>query len=315
MVRTNTVQSFSSDAAVVRLKEIEGRAIALATDCNSRYVYLDPYLGGMIAVAEAARNVACTGAQPVAITNCLNFGNPYNPEVYWQFREAIRGMGDACRALDTPVTGGNVSFHNESQERAVFPTPTIGMLGVIDDEAHITPAGFQREGDEVALLGFERFELGGSELLALRSRQIVGAAPHMDISEEARLQRALLESIRAGYIRSAHDTSEGGLAIALAESAINSDGRALGVDADYRRDDEIAALFGESQSRIVISFDPADRSAIASVASKHDVPLTTLGRVTRDRFRLNGIERELGAIIERYDTAIERIVEGALADA
>ncbi|MBC8143964.1 MAG: phosphoribosylformylglycinamidine synthase subunit PurL, partial [bacterium] len=307
MVRTITVQSFASDAAVVRLKEIEGTAIALSTDCNSRYVYLNPYVGAMIAVAEAARNVVCTGALPVAITNCLNFGNPYNPEVFWQFREAIRGMGDACRRLNTPVTGGNVSFHNESQERAVFPTPTIGMLGVIDDVAHITPSGFQAEGDEVALLGFERFELGGSELLSQRCGKVVGDAPALDIEEEVRLQAALLEAIRSGAIQSAHDCSEGGLAIALAECAINSVG-ALGVDAEYRRDDVIGALFGESQSRIVISYNPASRDAISQIASRHNVPLTTLGNVVRDRFRLNEIELLVGALAARYNGAIERIM-------
>jgi phosphoribosylformylglycinamidine synthase subunit PurL len=308
MVRTNTVQSFSSDAAVIRLKEIEGKAIALATDCNSRYVYLNPYVGGMIAVAEAARNVACSGAQPVAITNCLNFGNPYNPEVFWQFREAIRGMGDACRRLDTPVTGGNVSFHNESQERAVFPTPTIGMLGIIDDAEHITPSGFTTEGDEVALLGFERHELGGSELLALRSGQVMGDAPTIDIDEEARLQRALLEAIRAGGISSAHDTSEGGLAIALAECAIRSEGGSLGVEAEYRRDDEIAALFGESQSRVVISYDRSRAEEVRAIAERNGVPLLRLGTVVRDRFHLNGISASVAELAERYDTAIERIM-------
>jgi phosphoribosylformylglycinamidine synthase len=315
MVRTNTVQSFSSDAAVIRLKEIEGRAIALATDCNSRYVYLDPYVGGMIAVAEAARNVACSGATPVAITTCLNFGNPYNPEVYWQFREAIRGMGDACRRLDTPVTGGNVSFHNESQERAVFPTPTIGMLGIIDDTSHITPSGFAHEGDEVALLGFERFELGGCELLAIRAGVVVGEAPTLDIDEEARLQTALVEAIRLGLVHSAHDTSEGGLAIALAECAMGSAGGRLGVEAEYRTDDEIAGLFGESQSRVVISYDPAHASELASLAARHDVPLRRLGSVVRDRFVLNDINRDVAELAERYDTAIERIMAREAADA
>lgn len=310
MVRTNTVQSFASDAAVMRLKEIPGRGIALATDCNSRYVYLNPYVGGMTAVVEAARNVACTGAVPVAITNCLNFGNPYNPEVYWQFREAIRGMGDACRALDTPVTGGNVSFHNESQQRAVFPTPTIGMLGVIEDLSHVTSAGFREEGNEVALLGFERFELGGSELLSLRSGSVAGDAPALDIEAEIRLQRALLEGIRAGLVRSAHDCAEGGIAIALAESAIHSEARALGVEAEYRGEDMIAALFGESQSRVVLSYRVEDRDRLAAIAAAHDVPFTTIGRVTRERFKLNdAIDTTVAAIADIYMNAIERAME------
>ncbi len=307
MVRSNTVQSFAADSAVIRLKEIPGKAIAVKTDCNSRYVYLDPYVGGMIAVVEAARNVACSGAQPVAITNCLNFGNPYNPEVFWQFREAIRGMGDACRKLDTPVTGGNVSFHNESQQRAIFPTPTIGMLGIIEDLAHVTPAGFMSEGDEIALLGFERFELGGSELLSLRSGQIVGNAPALDLDEEHRLQSCLLEAIRSGLVTSAHDCSEGGLAIAVAECAINSAGGMLGAEITYEGEDPIAALFGESQSRIVISYDPSQANALQSLAQSHDVPLLKLGRVVRDRLGINSnIDVSVEEISERYMTAIER---------
>ena len=224
MVRSNTAQSFDSDAAVIRLKEVPGKGLAVATDCNSRYVYLNPYQGGAIAVAEAARNVVCSGATPVAITNCLNFGNPYNPEVYWQFAEAIRGMGDACRMFDTPVTGGNVSFHNESQEKAVYPTPTIGMLGVIEDLNHITPAGFQKSGDVIGLLGDMRNELGGSELLSMLTGKVVGDAPAIDLEAEKILHHTLLEAIRSGTISSAHDCSEGGLAIALAESSINSKG-------------------------------------------------------------------------------------------
>jgi phosphoribosylformylglycinamidine synthase len=310
MVRTNTVESFKADAAVIRLKEIPGKAIAVKTDCNSRYVYLNPYVGGMIAVIESARNVACTGAEPVAITNCLNFGNPYNPEVYWQFREAIRGIGDACRALNTPVTGGNVSFHNESQQRAIFPTPTIGMLGINDDLDHVTPAGFQNEGDEIALLGFERFELGGSELLSLRSRTVAGDAPALDLDEELRLQKTLLTAIRQGLIHSAHDCSEGGLAIAIAESAINSTGGRLGAEVTYEREDTIAALFGESQSRVVISCDPANAEVIAGLARQANVGYVKLGRVVRDELRINStIDVSVADIAERYHTAIERLLE------
>ncbi len=316
MVRTNTVQSFKADSAVIRLKEIPGRAIAVSTDCNSRYVYLNPYVGGMTAVAESARNVVCSGAEPVAITNCLNFGNPYNPEVYWQFREAIRGIGAACRALETPVTGGNVSFHNESQQRAVFPTPVIGMLGVIEDLAHVTPSGFQAEGDVVLMLGFEAGELGGSELLAQCSGVVTGDAPALDLDREVRLQRALLQAIRSGLVRSAHDCSEGGLAIALAECAVNSAGGVLGVDARYSGEgaaaDEIAALFGESQSRVVVSLDPENVAAFGAVAGGHGVPVVELGRVVRDRFTLNdGISATVSEISERYMTAIESVMRVA----
>jgi phosphoribosylformylglycinamidine synthase len=310
MVRTNTVQSFSADAAVIRLKEIPGKAIAVKTDCNSRYVYLNPYVGGMSAVVEAARNVVCTGAEPVAITNCLNFGNPYNPEVYWQFKEAIRGMGDACRALNTPVTGGNVSFHNESQQRAIFPTPTIGMLGVIEDLSHVTPAGFQQEGDEIALLGFERFELGGSELLSLRTGKVVGDAPMLEIDEEVRLQKTLLSAIQHGLVRSAHDCAEGGVAIAIAESAINSAEGRLGAEVTYEREDSIATLFGESQSRVVISYDPANAEALEKMAGEGGVELVRLGKVVRDQLRINNsIDLSVADVAERYHTAIERILE------
>jgi phosphoribosylformylglycinamidine synthase len=310
MVRTNTVQSFHSDAGVIRLKEIPGRGIALSTDCNSRYVYLNPYVGGMIAVAESARNIVCSGAEPVAITNCLNFGNPYNPEVYWQFREAIRGMGDACRRLDTPVTGGNVSFHNESQQRAVYPTPTIGMLGIIEDLSHVTPAGFVNDGDEIALIGAEGFELGGSELLSLVSGRIVGDAPALDIEAEARLQSALLAAIRAGHIRSAHDCSEGGLAIAVAESAIYSGGRALGAEIDYDRDDRLASLFSETQSRVVISYSPEKRETLVGHFAESGVPFLAIGRVVPGRLTFNnGIDIDLAEAAEIYETAIEKIMK------
>jgi len=309
MVRTNTMASFQSDAAVMRLKELPGRAIALTTDCNARFVYLDPYAGAMLAVCEAARNVVCTGATPVAITNCLNFGNPYNPEVYWQFREAVRGMGDACRALQTPVTGGNVSFHNESQQRAIHPTPTIGMLGVIDSLDHVTPSGFQAVGDQVLLLGFEGMELGGSELLSVAAAVVTGTVPKVDLDREQALHNALLQAIRAGLVRSAHDCSEGGLAIALAESAINSrDGR-LGANVAYQRDDEIAALYAESPSRIVVSIAPESREAFDRIAGQFNVPVVDLGVVTDAIFTLNGIiEYTVEEMRTVFECAIERLL-------
>lgn len=309
MVRTNTTQSFDSDAAVLRLKEVEGKGIAVATDCNSRFVYLDPYQGGAIAVAEAARNVVCSGATPVAITNCLNFGNPYNPEVYFQFAEAIRGMGDACRAFDTPVTGGNVSFHNESQQSAVYPTPTIGMLGIIEDMEHVTPAGFRTEGDVVVLLGYDRFELGGSELLSLVADAVTGQTPAIDLDAEKRLQSAVLEGIRETCIRSAHDCAEGGLAIALAESAINSADGELGVIAAYDGDDQVARLFGESQSRVVVSCAPEEVERLEEIAAKHQVPVTILGKVVREKFVVGDvISTTVAEIAQKYNGAIEAIM-------
>lgn len=309
MVRTNTTQSFDSDAAVLRLKEVPGKGIAVATDCNSRYVYLNPYRGGAIAVAEAARNVACSGATPVAITNCLNFGNPYNPEVYFQFAEAIRGMGDACRVFDTPVTGGNVSFHNESQQSAVYPTPTIGMLGIIEDMKHVTPSGFRAAGDQVLLLGPERQELGGSELLTLVTGKVTGAAPHIDLDEEKALQTALLEGIHGGHIRSAHDTSEGGIAITLAECAINSAGGNLGLKGNVDGDDAIAALFGESQSRVVVSVAPEAVEAVKNIAAAHGVAVQHLGEVTEGSFEIGShISTTVSEMAAKYQTAIEEIM-------
>ncbi|MEK9135687.1 MAG: AIR synthase related protein, partial [Bacteroidota bacterium] len=219
MVRTNNVVLGGEDSAVVVLKE-GNKALSMKTDCNSRYVYLNPYRGGMIAVAEAARNVVCTGAEPLAITNCLNFGNPYKPEVYWQFREAVRGMGDACRALGTPVTGGNVSFYNESPVTSVYPTPVVGMLGLITDLAHVTTANFKDNGDVIVLLGRLGGHVGGSEYLSMHHGIVGGDAPSLDIAYEISVQQACLRAIRTGIIKSAHDCSEGGLAVAITESCI-----------------------------------------------------------------------------------------------
>lgn len=311
MVRTNTANPFMSAAGVLRLKEIEGKAIAVSTDCNSRYVYLNPYLGAMIAVAESARNCVCSGAKPVAITNCLNFGNPYNPEVYWQFREAIRGMGDMCRRLDTPVTGGNVSFHNESQSSAIYPTPTIGMLGIIEDVSHITTIDFKNAGDTIALLGFETEELGGSELLALVSGKVTGSAPTIEIEQEARLQECLLSAIQMGYVGSANDCSEGGVAIAVAESAIKSGAKNLGAKINYLLNDEVASLFGEGQSRVIISCKPSNYAALQEVAIKHNVPIKKIGEVVENLLCLNtSINTTVVAIREAYENAFEKCVQG-----
>ncbi|MCX7930476.1 MAG: phosphoribosylformylglycinamidine synthase subunit PurL [Chlorobi bacterium] len=251
-VGTNTIEC-SSDAAIVRIKELPGKALALTTDCNSRYVYLDPRIGAMIAVAEAARNCVCAGAEPVAITNCLNFGNPYDPEVYWQFREAVLGMGEMCRILGTPVTGGNVSFYNESQAHAIFPTPTIGMLGIIESLDHITPSGFQRDGDRIYLLGWHSDRLDGSELVVMLAGEPLGSAPPFDPMNEARLQRALLEAIRMGLVRSAHDTAEGGIAVGLAEAVIVG---GVGAHIHLPFPATLGNLFSESQSRIIVSVSP-----------------------------------------------------------
>ena len=280
-VRTNTVVGPGGDAAVLRVRGTN-KAIAVKTDCNGRYVHLDPRVGGRIAVAEAARNVACTGARPMAITNCLNFGNPTRPEVFYQLTEAIAGIGEACRALGTPVTGGNVSLYNESPAGAVYPTPVIGMVGLIDDLSHITRAGFRDDGDAILLLGDTRAELGGSEYLAAIHDSVAGAPPACDLAREKAVIDALLDAIRAGVVSSAHDCSDGGLAVALAECCIADLEHQSGADIDLSIDASVplrAALFGESQGRIVVS-SPAPES-VTEIAVRHGVPCAWIGTVRR----------------------------------
>jgi phosphoribosylformylglycinamidine synthase II len=283
MVRTNTATA-NCDAALVRLKGT-GKALALKTDCNARYVYLNPRRGGQIAVAEAARNVVCTGAQPLGITNCLNFGNPYDPEIYWQFREAVLGIGEACRVLETPVTGGNVSFYNESPDGAVQPTPVIGMLGLLDNVSRALPSGFQSVGDVVVLLGDNRGEIGGSEYLYLRRGEPLGDAPFIDLHFEKTLQHITLHLARAGLLTSAHDCSEGGLAVSIAEACFCSPTK-LGASTTELDSTKLRAdfmLFGESQSRILVSASPANLPRIVEHCSSAGVPTRVIGNVTQER--------------------------------
>ncbi|HQF42623.1 MAG TPA: phosphoribosylformylglycinamidine synthase subunit PurL, partial [Ignavibacteriaceae bacterium] len=253
MVRTNTIVGPGCDAAVILIKGTN-KALAMKTDCNSRYVYLNPKEGTRIAVAESARNVVCSGGIPLGVTNCLNFGNPYKPEVYWQFAQAIAGMGEACRKFDTPVTGGNVSFYNESPEAAVYPTPTIGMVGLVEDLKHITTSYFKDEGDVIYLVGEDKEELGGSEYLKVIYNKAAGDSPTINLDEEKKLQDALLNLIRKGFIKSAHDISEGGIISALAECCIINQEKQLGCEVEIpiksRKD---FSLFSESQSRIIVS--------------------------------------------------------------
>lgn len=274
-VGDNTVMRSDGDAAILRIKELPGKAVAVTTDCNSRYVYLNPHRGGISAVAEAARNCVCVGAEPVAITNCLNFGNPYDPEVYYQFAEAIRGMGDMCRALDTPVTGGNVSFHNESQSHAVFPTPTIGMLGLIDDVSKTVGNSFSADGEHILLLGWQRDELGGTEYQKLTTGKITGDAPFIDIDEERRLQKATLQAIRSGFVSSAHDCAEGGLLVAISEMTLRS---GVGAVINWPFDWHAASLFGEAQSRIIVSVPNRHLADVQDCCKQYDVPVTMLGQ-------------------------------------
>ncbi|MCS7177199.1 MAG: phosphoribosylformylglycinamidine synthase subunit PurL [Candidatus Kapabacteria bacterium] len=309
-VQTNTVLlPGMADAAVLRLRELPGRGIAASVDCNSRYVYLNPYRGAQIAVAEAARNVACVGAEPVAITNCLNFGDPYDPEVFWQFREAVRGMGDACRTFGTPVTGGNVSFYNASPRSVVYPTPVIGMLGLVEDVTAVVGMGFRAEGDVVLLIGPQRAELGGSEYLWLFHGMVAGDAPTLELEEERRLQQLLLTAIRRRWLRSAHDCSEGGLAICLAEKAIASEG-ALGAELVLPWELTAAQLFGEAQTRVVVSVPPEHVADVVQLCREWGLPCVELGWVVRDRFVLQGVvETTVTELRHRYEQALPELVE------
>ncbi|MCA9744570.1 phosphoribosylformylglycinamidine synthase subunit PurL, partial [candidate division KSB1 bacterium] len=285
-VQTNTVIAPGADAAVVRIKGSQ-KALAISTDCNGRYVYLNPRRGAMIAVAESARNVVCAGGRPVGITNCLNFGNPYKPEIYWQFSEAVAGIGEACRTLGTPVTGGNVSFYNENPKGAVFPTPTIGMLGVLDHVDHATTAWFNNAGDAIVVLGEDGEEIGGSEYLSTIHGKTAGDCPALDLQREMAVQQACLAAIQAGIAHSAHDIADGGLAVALAESCIMNREQPIGAQVEltgYQRAD--FALFGESQSRIILSLDKRDMQQLIEICEQNDVAIKMIGTVGGDRLRI-----------------------------
>lgn len=253
MVRTNTVVAPGSDAAVIRIRDTK-KALAMTTDCNARYLYLDPEVGGKIAVAEAARNVICSGARPLAITDCLNFGNPEKPEIFWQLEKATDGMSDACNVLSTPVIGGNVSLYNETNGEAVYPTPVVGMVGLIEDIDHITTQHFKTAGDLIYVIGETKEEFGGSELQKLlNAGKIFGKAPSIDLTVEAKRQEEILAAIQAGIVASAHDISEGGLGVAIAESTFGPTKVGANITIEGN---EVAALFSETQSRFLLSVKP-----------------------------------------------------------
>ena len=304
-VLTNTIAGPGSDAAVLRIKGTN-RAIALATDGDGRLCYLDPYAGGSIAVAEAARNLVCSGAEPIALTNCLNFGNPEKPDVYYQLEQCIRGMAAACEALGVPVVSGNVSLYNETPSGPIYPTPVVGMLGLFEDVERVVPMGFQSEGDAVFLLGDdgrgEAYDLAGSEYLKLLHDGLVAGLPRIDLDLEVRVQGLCLEAARRGLLRSAHDCSRGGLAVALAECCIEGGHGLDGPDVAIggRLD---AALFGEAPSRIVVS--TADGDGLAALAHERDVPLTALGRVGGQRLLL-------GTALDATVDDLRRVYEEAL---
>ncbi len=289
IVRANTAVKPGSDAAVVMVRGTR-KALAMTTDCNGRYVYLDPKVGGAIAVAESARNVVCSGAEPLAITDCLNFGSPEKPEVFWQFEKACEGMSEACVALDSPVIGGNVSFYNERSGDAIYPTPTVGMVGLITDVDHITTQDFKNEGDVIILLGDTFAELGGSEYQKLVTGAISGRPPQLDLTKEAAVQKLVLTAIRQGLVNSAHDLSEGGLGVALAESCFGKNiGAQVELTSDLRTD---VLLFSESQSRILLSASKEQAEAIVALAGEHGVPAAKIGTIGGERLvvTVNGTE-------------------------
>ena len=277
MVRTCTVVKPGSDAAVLWIRGSK-KGIALTTDCNSRYCFLDPRAGSAIAVTEAARNLVCSGAKPMAVTDGLNFGSPEKPDRFWQFREAVIGIGEACRELDTPVISGNVSFYNETETQAIYPTPIIGMVGVIENiDKHCT-MHFKDEGDVVILLGETRNELGGSEYLYRIYGIERGAVPVLNFGLEKKLQSFILAAIEKGLLKSAHDVSEGGLAVALTECCMEKElGVKVQLESRLRAD---AVLFSESQSRFIVSCDPESLAELQQIMDKQEIPYEILGKVT-----------------------------------
>ncbi|WP_339222144.1 phosphoribosylformylglycinamidine synthase subunit PurL [Paenibacillus sp. FSL H8-0332] len=284
MVRTSTAVRPGSDAAVVTIHGTR-KGLAMTTDCNGRYVYLDPEVGGRIAVSEAARNIVCSGAQPLAITDNLNFGSPEKPEIFWQMERAVDGMAEACRVLDTPVIGGNVSLYNENASGSIYPTPVVGMVGLIEDTDHITTQAFKQEGDAVLLLGVTKAELGGSEFQYAVHGLTEGRPPELDLATERKLLDAVLAAIRSGLVRSAHDLSEGGLAGALAESCISgSIGANIELSAGGLRQD--VALFSESQSRIILTSAPEHAEELKAAVAAYGVPVEIIGTVGGERLRV-----------------------------
>jgi len=358
-VRTNTIILPGGDASVIRIKGTQ-KALSMKVDCNGRYVYLNPYKGAMIAVCESARNVVCTGAKPLAITNCLNFGNPYNPEVYYQFTEAVKGIGDACRVLETPVTGGNVSFYNQSKDYAVYPTPSIGMIGLIEDVNKVMTSYFKNENDAILVIGnwaravkgemsnviretlnvqhdksnlenelqnnitksnksnsqFQnsKFQIGGSEYLNSVHNLVEGDAPDIDLHYEKRLQDFVLKIMDKSLINSAHDISDGGMAVALAECCMMNRGNSIGceinVNYKYRKD---FMLFAEIQSSIIISCDQTKVKNISAVAEEFGIDVTEIGETKSDRFKINlsdslDIDLSLSKISEKYYLTLGNIM-------
>lgn len=302
----NASTNAPSDACVVLAKGT-GKALAITVDCNSKYVFADPYQGGMIAVAEAARNIVCSGGEPIGVTNCLNFGNPYDPEVYYQFVKAVSGMGDACRKFKTPVTGGNVSFYNQNPDGPVYPTPTIGMVGIIDDFDNRMTLHFKNAGDLILLIGKQQNDIGSSEYLHKLKNVAYSPAPYFDLDEELAVQEFVSAIIKEKRINSAHDISEGGLAVTLLESGFTNDlGFNVTAVSELRKD---AYWFGEAQGRVVVSCSKLQSEGLQLKAKEAGIPVTELGTVTDGKIIVNG--EDWGNSVEwkeKYDTAIEKLL-------
>jgi phosphoribosylformylglycinamidine synthase len=291
MVQTNTISLSGMGSGVVRIKGTD-RALAMSVDGNGRYCYLDPRRGAALAVAEAARNVACAGGRPLGATNCLNFGNPERPEIMWQFAEAVAGIGEACRALGVPITGGNVSLYNETDGRAIYPTPVIGVVGLVEHADRLRERGVKEPGDLVIRVGEGRGELGGSEYLKIASGLVRGLPPVLDLARERALQRLVVDLAAEGLVRSAHDCSDGGLAVTVAECAFGAGGmgaeisiEAVAAGRDPRTNDA-AALFGESASRVVVSTPPDRVAEVLQRAAALGVPARVIGKTGGSRLRM-----------------------------
>ena len=320
LIRGDTLVRPGGDAGVVRIRGTD-RAVAATTDCNGRFVYLEPRTGAMAAVAEAARNLVCVGATPTAITNNLNFGNPLKAHIYYQLREAVLGMRDACEAFETPVTGGNVSLFNETDGRAIYPTPVVGMVGVIDDVSKIVRQAFRNVGDDIVLLGDNSGELGGSEYLYVTADLVAGHPPSVDLEKERALQQAVLRMNHDRLLVSAHDCSEGGLACALAECALGDGESPLGVRAAVDEDlRPVVSLFGESQGRIVVSCDPSKTDEVLRTAKRYGVPARRIGSVSaaEEGFALEArgasVSAPLDALADVYFGALPRIMDAPVSD-
>jgi phosphoribosylformylglycinamidine synthase len=299
MVRTNTVVAPGSDAAVIRIRGTR-KGLAMTTDCNSRYMYLDPETGGKI--AEAARNIVCSGGVPLAITDNLNFGNPEKPEIFWQIEKAADGISDACRTLNTPVIGGNVSLYNETNGTAIYPTPVIGMVGLVEDIDHVTTQSFKAAGDLIYLVGETKDEFGGSELQKMAYGKIFGKAPELDLEKEEKVQAQILKAIRSGLLASAHDVAEGGLAVAAAESLIGSKGLGANVKVSGNT---TSAIFSESQSRFLLSVKKENQEEFERL-----VDAKLIGEVTEAP--VLSISNEEGLVLAEQVEVLEQAWKGAI---